>query len=136
MGDLASLVIHNVLTALVLIFGLTYSIRNQFMPYHSSIVQAKWSDVPFLYQILIRSYMIVIGGAWVSIGISMLVLAWIPFREGALWSRWALFGIEIVVSTGTLLATLIVRKHTSAKPPTAICVVAQILTVIALIISI
>ena len=100
-----------------LAFGVIYSSRLEFMPYHAQAVAMRWADVPPAFRVLILGLMKVAGAAWLALSLALAVLLAIPFRQGARWSRWTIAGAGLVNSVGALYATLQVQFNTPAQAP-------------------
>jgi hypothetical protein len=55
--------LHLLAALLIAAAGLVYLFRSEFRPYHAEAVGPSWSEVERPFQILIRTLMIVLGGA-------------------------------------------------------------------------
>ena len=126
----------HLLNALVLIiFALVYLFRPEFMPYHADAVAREWSNVEYPYQVLILALMRATGGAWLATAMAMLIILFIPFRQGYNWARWAIPVMGMVVSASTFCATNYVRQNTPGNPPGMIILVGIVLSVLGLVVS-
>ncbi|NER79939.1 MAG: hypothetical protein F6K42_10215 [Leptolyngbya sp. SIO1D8] len=126
---------HLAAALLLLIFGLVYLFRPEFMPYHSDALAREWSAVERPYQVLILALMRVTGGAWLATAMAMVILLLFPFRQGDKWARWTIPAVGLVVSGSAFYATAYVRQHTPGNPPWIAVVVGMLLSVIGLVIS-
>ena len=124
------------LVALVLIlFGLIYLIKNQFMPYHEEALNSSWSDLESNLQVLILALMRAAGGGFLATGLAIFILLIIPFRAGDTWAMYGIPSIGLCTSFGTLYATLLVKTRTPGNPPVILSSIALALTIIGFIFS-
>lgn len=99
------------------VFGLMYSTRSEFMPYHALAIGTEWSALPTSYQVLFLALLRVGGGGMLATATAGAFLLIIPFRAQVAWSRWALLAVIGITSALTLYATLTVDQLTPADPP-------------------
>ena len=133
---LISLISYSCVALVLIIFGLIYLIKNQFMPYHSRAIGLPWSDLEENMQVLIIALMRAAGGGFLATGLAMLILLIIPWRAGDTWSMYAIPAISLCISLGTLYATLLVKTRTPGTPPVILSFIALVLTIIGFIFSI
>ncbi len=133
---LISLISYSCVALVLIIFGLIYLIKNQFMPYHSRAIGLSWSDLEENMQVLIIALMRAAGGGFLATGLAMLILLIIPWRAGDTWSMYAIPAISLCISLGTLYATLLVKTRTPGTPPVILSFIALVLTIIGFIFSI
>ena len=133
---LISLISYSCVALVLIIFGLIYLIKNQFMPYHSRAIGLPWSDLEENMQVLIIALMRAAGGGFLATGLAMLILLIIPWRAGDTWSLYAIPAISLCISLGTLYATLLVKTRTPGTPPVILSFIALVLTIIGFIFSI
>lgn len=133
---LISLISYSCVALVLIIFGLIYLIKNQFMPYHSRAIGLSWSDLEENMQVLIIALMRAAGGGFLATGLAMLILLIIPWRAGDIWSMYAIPAISLCISLGTLYATLLVKTRTPGTPPVILSFIALVLTIIGFIFSI
>lgn len=126
---------HLLATVILAAFGITYLLKTEFMPYHSVAVGMAWIDVSPSFQVLILALMKVIGSACLAVVVLELILLFVPFRRGVVWSRWAIPAGGLVICAGTLYGMLYVEFNTSATPPWIAPVVAALLLVAGLLLS-
>ena len=126
---------HLASAMLLLVFGLVYLFRSEFMPYHADAVAREWSAVEPPYQILILALMRATGGAWLATAVAVVVLLLIPFRQGYKWARWTIPAVGLIVSGSAFYATAHVRQHTSGNPPWMAAMVGMLLSVVGLVVS-
>ena len=110
-------VCHFLTTILILVFAAIYLFRSEFMPYHAVAIAKDWAEVEPSFQTLILALMRAAGGAWLGVGVGMMLILMIPFRVGLHWAKWTLPLLGIIVSVSALYATLLVRWNTPANPP-------------------
>ena len=108
---------HLLATLLMAAFGLTYVVKAEFMPYHAVAVGVPWGEVTAPFQVLIIALMRAAGGAGLAVVVLELFLLLVPFRQGAMWARWAIPTGGLVVSFGALYAMVYVSVNTQATPP-------------------
>lgn len=126
---------HLLATLLVAAFAVVYLFRSEFMPYHSVAVGMTWAEVPPSFQVLILALMRAVGGACLAVVVLLLILLFLPFRQGVVWARWAIPAGGLVLSAGSLYAMLYVWLNTPATPPWMAAVVGALLSVAGLILS-
>ena len=122
-------------TLLLIAFGVVYTMRTEFMPYHSVAVGMQWVDVSPAFQVLILSLMRVVGCSFLAVGFLVLVLLFGPYRKGYRWVRWAIPVAGLIVCAGALYATLSVKLNTPASPPWVAVIVTSMLILSGLILS-
>lgn len=101
----------------MLVIGCIYIFSNEFMPYHSDVIQTSWVDVGANEKILYLGMMRTEGAGFLACALAILILLVKPFREGRRWSYWAIPIIGIVEYLPTLIATYHVSTITTATPP-------------------
>ncbi|MDH5409140.1 MAG: hypothetical protein OEY00_11075 [Gammaproteobacteria bacterium] len=126
---------HLLAILVVLIFGLMYSFKPTFMPYHSAAVQLPWQEVSPAIQVLILALMRSIGGACFAIVILELFILFIPFRQGQTWAIWAVPAGGLCISAAGLYAMLYVSSNTPATPPLFAPAIGAVLLVSGLLLS-
>ena len=116
------------LTMLIsVIFAALYLFRGGYMPYHAEAVATPWSKLDRKFQALFIAFLRVAGGGWLSSAMSIGFLLFIPFRRGELWANWALLAVGLTVSIPAVVATVGLKRKTSANPPWVMAVVAVFL---------
>ena len=126
---------HLLATLILAAFAVTYLFRSEFMPYHSVAVGMPWAEVGPSYQVLILALMRSVGGACLAVVVLLLILLFVPFRQGVVWARWAVPAGGLVISAGALYAMLHVWLNTPATPPWISAVVGALLLVAGLLLS-
>jgi hypothetical protein len=126
---------HLLATLIVAAFGVTYLFRSEFMPYHSVAVGISWAEVGPSFQVLILALMRAVGGACLAVVVLVLILLFVPFRQGIVWARWAIPAGGLVISAGALYGMLYVGINTRATPPWIAAVVGALLLVAGLLLS-
>ena len=116
--------------------GLVYIFSDKFMSYHSEIIQTNWSALDRLEQLLYLGMMRTEGAGFLATALAMAVLLLIPFREGKVWSYWAIPVIGIVEYLPTFFATLHISMVTNASPPWPVVIFAIILLMLGLFLTI
>jgi hypothetical protein len=116
-------------------FAVTYNLQTEFMPYHAIAVGMPWGDVAAPFQVLILALMRAAGGAGLAVVVLELFLLLFPFRQGAIWARWAIPAGGLVISFGALYAMVDVSLNTPATPPWIAPVVGALLLIAGLVLS-
>lgn len=128
-------VCHLLATLIVAAFGVTYLFRPEFMPYHAVAVGMPWVGVAPSFQVLILALMKVIGGACIAVVVLQLILLFVPFRQGAVWARWAIPAGGLIITLGGLYGMLYVGLNSPATPPWIGPAAAVLLLVLGLVLS-
>jgi len=106
------------ITALVsLSLGGTYLLKRSFMPYHAQALSRSWGEVEAATQVLISALMTVAGGGWFTVGVVILLLLALPFRNDRQWAVYALPAVILLFYLPNLWATLSVLQNTPGTPP-------------------
>jgi hypothetical protein len=100
-----------------LLFGVTYLVRDSFMPYHAVALGMGWAELSPGTQALIKALMEVAAGGWLALGTLVLLLVAFPIRRGERWARLAAPAALLLFYVPALLATLRVLYATPASPP-------------------
>ncbi|HLT19388.1 MAG TPA: hypothetical protein VKZ96_08035 [Thermomicrobiales bacterium] len=116
-------------------FGLTYLLRQQFMPYHRVALGSDWTDVPREVQILILALMRGIAGGALAVAVLALLVLMIPFRSGEVWAFVAVPLGGLILSAGALYAMRLVAANTPAAPPYQPIVGGAVLGIIGFLLS-
>jgi len=111
--------IINYISALPLLaFGLTYLLKDSFMPYHSEAVSLQWEEVDKNIQFLILALMRAVSGGMILAGFIIIWLQ-IKFNKSKLkWIPSLILLSGTIAGLTTLYATIIVRTNTPGNPPT------------------
>jgi hypothetical protein len=121
---------------LLIIFGLIYLFRPEFMPYHAVAVGQSWSELDASFQILILAMMRVVGGGFLATACAIGILLFKPFRQGIRWTYWATPVIGLISGLSSLYATIYVARNTPASPPWMAAALGVILLVVGVIFSV
>jgi hypothetical protein len=111
-------------------WGVAFLLRGEFMPYHVVAVGMPWADVPPPFQVLVLTFYKMIGGAWVAVAASLLVLLLGPFRRGAPWAKRAIPGLLLLQGAGVMNAMAYITTHSPAMPPWAFTLAVMVLAVV------
>lgn len=133
LGYTISFYCYAVATLLTILIGLLYASRKQIMPYHLQALETSWEAIDAKYQFMLK--MLLNGGGFygLSSGFFMLILLWIPFRDGQLWAGYT---IGLVGLVGTLPLGYIVyqvKTKTNGNPPLWIMVIVNLLLIVGLV---
>ncbi|MFU8844691.1 MAG: hypothetical protein ACNA7V_12890 [Bacteroidales bacterium] len=115
--------IINYISALPLLaFGLTYLLKDSFMPYHSEAVSLQWEEVDKNIQFLILALMRAVSGGMILAGFIIIWLQ-IKFNKSKLkWIPSLILLSGTIVGLTTLYATIIVITNTPGNPPTVLVI--------------
>jgi len=106
------------LTAFVLLaFGLRYSFATQLMPYHAETLGVARDGLSDAYQLVILTLYRATGAGMLVTGLALLVLLFVPYRQGQPWARWALTGVGLMYGILSAYLTLVYQAGTSASVP-------------------
>jgi hypothetical protein len=128
-SKLAILAMNGLVAALGYVFAFMYLFRRGFMPYHAVAVGKTWEELDPAFRILTLALMRVSGGGWLGVSIAMTFLLFKYRRTEQTWLITAVFLTGMAIVVPTLLATLLVKHHSSANPPWIAAVAAIILLV-------
>jgi len=120
---------------ILIIFGLIYLIRKEFMPYHAAAVGKNWSELDPAFQVLFLASMRIVGGCFLATACAIGILLFKPFRQGMRWTYWAIPIIGLISSLSLLYATIYVARNTPASPPWIGAALGTLLIVIGFILS-
>ena len=131
----AAFLCHLLALLILIIFGLFYLFRQEYMPYHEVIVGKSWSELEPAFQILFLASMRIVGGSFLATACAIGIILFKPFRQGMRWTYWAIPVIGLIASLSSLYATIYVARNTQASPPWLGAALATLLVVIGFILS-
>jgi len=99
------------------IVGLLFVLSNEFMSFHSDVIQTPWDELEPAAQTLFLGMMRTEGAGFLAAAVAIAVLLLIPYRQGQAWSSWAMTAVGVVEHGPTLAANYHVATVTSASPP-------------------
>lgn len=76
--------------------GFVYFFSSEMLPFHAQVIGKNWAELDRGIQIVILALIHFVGVGSISVGLSGLVVLFIPFRRGENWANWMLFLITIV----------------------------------------
>lgn len=106
------------------------------MPYHLKALETSWDDIDPKYQFLLKALLNGGGYYGLSVGLFMLVLLVIPFRNGEDWAGYAIGLIGLVGTFPLGYIVYRVKKHTAGNPPLSVMIVVNLLLIAGLIATI
>lgn len=115
--------------------GFVYQFSGRFMPYHSDVIQTKWSELTDNQQILYLGMMRTEAAGFLASSLAIFLLLLIPFRQGQRWSSYAICAIGVVEYLPSALATYKVSILTTANPPWVVLFAGIVLLLIAFVLS-
>jgi uncharacterized protein YjeT (DUF2065 family) len=95
-----------------IVFGVRYVRRDAFLPYHAAVAGKAWSELDPGVQVIILGMLKIIGGGFVTLGVTLLWLCF-ALHEGARWAPWAILTIS-AVALGPML--YVAKKLRSFRP--------------------
>lgn len=110
-------VLYSVVGIALLLMGLIYLFTPRFMPYHSVALQLRWEDLDDNARGMILGYLKLGAAGFLTAGGTILLLTWIPFRQGQSWANWAVPGIATLYLVVLHAAVWTVMVRTPASPP-------------------
>jgi len=100
-----------------MVIGLRYILSSQIMPYHQEVIGVNWGDLSPRIQKMFLAFLHAAGTAVFLYGLSVLILLFIPFRRGEVWSRWALPVLCLPGQIAILYTALDLHLSTHASTP-------------------
>jgi hypothetical protein len=116
-------------------WGFVYLLRGDFMPYHAVAAGMPWTAVPHSFQVLILTLYKLVGAAWIVVALSLLLMLFGPFRQGALWARRAIPALLLIQGAGVMNAMAYITLNTPAMPPWAFTIAVMGLAVVGFFLS-
>ena len=106
------------INALVLIaLGGRYFFAGELMPYHAETLGIARDSLTAAQSIVIHTLYRAAGAGMFATAITILVLLILPYRDGRIWSRWALSGIGSFYLVLSIYLTLAYQAETTASVP-------------------
>lgn len=125
-----------VIAMLMIATGMTYLTAPTLMPYHLDAIQSSWNELSVGMQTMSINFMKSVSAGFLSSGLAVLVLLFLPFRKG---ERWAAYAISALVFTqvGIIsLRTYDVAVNTAASPPLLPLILVLVVTTISFALAI
>jgi hypothetical protein len=119
-----------------LLGGLVYLVSPKFMPYHETAIGIGWDSLTFVYQVLILAFMKAVGAGSLGLGLTLLILLFIPFKRGEPWANWVIPLIGLIWHIPTLYAVLMVKFNTPSSPPWQVIAIGIILQMAGLVLTV
>ena len=111
-------------SAVLLLFGLIYLLRPQFMPYHKTAVQKDWNEFAPEVRTLFLALMRTVAGGFISVATVALILQLEFNKSHDQWIALAILTAGGLLELSVLYATLLVRMKTNGRPPTLLSLIA------------
>jgi len=109
--------IYLVVAIMTIAWGILYFSSHEMMPYHKQAIGKNWAELERGIQVIILALMEAAGAGLLTTGFLMLILLFIPFRQGEPWVNWAIFLGGIVCSGLAFYVTFKVHITTNASTP-------------------
>ena len=120
----------------ITLFGVRYMRRQAFLPYHGAVAGKSWSELDPGIQAVILGMLKIIGGGFITLGVSLLWLCF-ALHEGVRWAPWAILTISGVALVPMLYVALALRSfQADAETPVMPTVVLMALIVVGVGLSI
>ena len=119
-----------------MVFGLRYILSPQIMPYHQEVIGVNWEDLSPRTQKMFLAFLHGAGTSMFLSGLSVLILLFIPFRRGEVWSRWALPVLCGPAQIATLCTALDLHRSTHASTPWPFAAFLTVVVLVAIPLSI
>ena len=112
-----------------ILIGLLYASRKQVMPYHLDALETTWEAIDPNYKRLLLALLNGGGYYGISVGLFIIALLAMPFRNGDAWAGYAigLIGLVGTFPLGYIVYTI--KKHTAGNPPLGVMVVINMLMI-------
>lgn len=129
-----SFCLYGLATLATILIGLLYATRREVMPYHLQALEASsWNEIDPKYQFLLKALLNGGGYYGLSVGLFMLVMLLIPFRNGEDWAGYAI-GLMGLIGTFPLgVIVYRVRRYTAGNPPLGIMIVINLFLIVGLL---
>ncbi len=116
-------------SAILLVFGSIYLLKNSFMPYHSASLSLKWEEVGTATQFLILALMRATAGGYLSLAVAMIFLQYRLSADRLSWIPFMILMIGTISMICSLYAELIVTDNTPGHPPVVVTLVGETLLI-------
>lgn len=97
--------------------GILYLTRSEFMPYHREAVGMPWQAVPSHSRVLFLALIHFAGALAVSLGCAAVALIAFPFRRAEGWADWIVPIVLLISEFAGLRVSLEVAAQTGAHTP-------------------
>lgn len=125
--------LYGLATLATILIGVLYATRRQVMPYHLQALETTWDEIDPNYQLLLKALLNGGGYYGLSVGLFMLVLWLIPFRDGEVWAGYAIGLIGLVGTFPLGYIVYRVKKYTAGNPPLGVMIVVNALLIAGLV---
>lgn len=110
-------------------FGLTYLLKNSFMPYHSEAISQHWEEVQPAMQFLLLALMRATSGGFIAIAIAIIFLQYKLTENRLSWIPPFILILGTVTMLCSLYAILMVNSNTPGRPPVSFDIAGEILLI-------
>ena len=115
--------------------GLIFQFSNEFLPFHSDVIETSWENLDSKSQTLYLGMMRTEAAGFLATATAIIFLLFIPFRKYEKWSYWAIPTIGIVEYIPTFFANYHVSTVSLASPPWQLMLLLIVSMLFALILS-
>ena len=117
--------------ALILLgFGLTYLLRNSFMPYHSEAISLEWEKVEPATQFLFLALMRATSGGFISTAVAIIFLQYKLQIHKLSWIPLLILILGTISMACSLYAIITVIGHTPGRPPVFTDLLGEVLLIV------
>jgi hypothetical protein len=116
----ASAICFGAAAVLMVVFGIIYMTRSDFMPYHATAVGVGWDSLAPAQRSLILSLMKATGAGALAAGVSIILLLARPFRDGEKWAVGAILAVGLTAAVPYLYTMYRFEQETPGTPPVAV----------------
>lgn len=121
---------------IMFVIGLLFVFKQEFMSFHSDVIQTDWQSLDTQFQILYLGMMRTEGAGFLAAATALTFLLYFPFKKREVWSLWAMTIIGIVEYFPTLVANIYVASVTEATPPWLLMLLLIMSLVLALVLGV
>ncbi len=89
----------------LLIQGIRYTGASEVMPYHSAVIETPWEMLSESYQTLLLGLLKGFGAGSFCVGLAIIIMSLIPFRNGSQWARWATPAVAVTYTAALVYVT-------------------------------
>ena len=117
------------------VYGILYLNRNRFMPYHAAALGRTWDELDLRLQTLLIGLLKIVGGCMFTCSTAGVILLWIPFRVGDVWTNWTLLAIVCCAGIPAVYSTFLIHAKTGAATPRAAALTVPAIGILAFLLA-
>jgi hypothetical protein len=116
-------------------FGVLLLFCKTILPYHKKVMNMTWEDLGPGLQVLLQCFTKIAAAGFLVNGLAVLILLFIPFRQGEQWAHWAIPLLLIILNGFGLYCAAKQAIKTHVGTPWPASVLAIIMAIVAFILS-